>query len=96
MTRFHQYITSGSTASQALCLAQRDMIQKKMNQPDNRNLRSVDVSKLTSSMNMKIIDNPFFWAPFILVGNLDISKDGINPRIPGVRIIQECACRKSI
>ncbi|MEX2232125.1 MAG: CHAT domain-containing protein [Cyclobacteriaceae bacterium] len=69
MTRFHQYMNSGSTAAQALCLAQRDLIHKKMDTPANRNFRSVDVSKLTSSINIKTIDNPFFWAPFILVGN---------------------------
>jgi CHAT domain-containing protein len=69
MTRFHQYANSGITAAQALCLAQRDLIHKKMDPPANRNFRSVDVSNLTPSINIKTINNPFFWAPFILVGN---------------------------
>jgi CHAT domain-containing protein/Tfp pilus assembly protein PilF len=69
MTRFHQYVSSGSSPAEALCLAQRDLIHKNMSQPENRTFRSIDVTALTSTINLKTIGNPFFWAPFILIGN---------------------------
>ncbi|MEX1240713.1 MAG: CHAT domain-containing protein [Cyclobacteriaceae bacterium] len=72
MTRLHQYINSGNTAGVALCLAQRDLIHKKLDQSANKDFRSAALQNLTSSIDIKTIDNPFFWAPFILVGNGDV------------------------
>jgi CHAT domain-containing protein len=69
MTRFHEYLASGNTSAQALCFAQRDLIHKKINAVHSDELRSLDLGKLTSGINLNTIDDPFFWAPFVLVGN---------------------------
>lgn len=69
MTRFHEYLAAGNTSAHALCLAQRDLIRKKITAVQGSQLRSLDLGRLTSGLNLNTINDPFFWAPFVLVGN---------------------------
>lgn len=69
MARLHQYVSAGNSPAKALSLAQRDLIHKSLDFSGHKSLRSVDLSNLQSSVNMKTLDNPFFWAPFVIVGN---------------------------
>ena len=64
MTRFHQYITSGLTPGEALAHAQRDMIHKNSGPPDAK-LRTGELPR----SNTPNTERPFFWAPFVLIGN---------------------------
>lgn len=60
MARFHEHLTSGKSAAEALSLAQRDMIHQ-------RALRPGEESPLATLDHP--VDHPYYWAPFILVGN---------------------------
>lgn len=72
MTRFHQYIASGKTAGEALSLAQRELIRRDLRPEGVVALSSPDFTAIRSSLDVSTLDNPFFWAPFVLVGNGDV------------------------
>jgi CHAT domain-containing protein len=72
MTRFHQYYTAGFKPQEAISLAQRDLIKNNFNSSVKRGANNVvwdealefEINKGNKSKNK----NPFFWAPFILIG----------------------------
>jgi CHAT domain-containing protein/Tfp pilus assembly protein PilF len=73
MIRFYQYLQSGLTAAESLTFAQRDFIQRNFSSLKNKGLREIefdkDIQQITVTRNNARARSPFFWAPFILVGN---------------------------
>ena len=76
MTRFYQYLNSGLTAEDALSRAQRDLLNDSFTASSGRGLRSVkwnaDVNSRLQGKNDTQSKNPYYWAPFILIGNGNI------------------------
>jgi CHAT domain-containing protein len=73
MTRFYQYLNSGLTAMESISRAQRDLLQNDFMASAGRGLRSVtwDPDIQSRLQNRKPLQsrNPYYWAPFILIGN---------------------------
>ena len=73
MTRFHQYINKGNSAIEALSLAQRDLIQRNFSPTGNRGLENITLAEslkqVTINRNNSSSRNPYYWAPFIIIGN---------------------------
>lgn len=73
MTRFHQYLSGGYKSAEAITFAQRDLIQRNFKASQGRGLREIDLEpQIRSVINSKTSSgarNPYFWAPFILIGN---------------------------
>ena len=74
MTRLHQYYSSGYKLQDALALAQRDLINNNFEASIKRGASTVTVvwDKVLKyeieSGNKSKEKNPFYWAPFILIG----------------------------
>lgn len=72
MTRLHQYYAAGYSLQDAITFAQRDLINNNFNTSVKRGTNAVvwDEALETEirSGNKSKKRNPFFWAPFILVG----------------------------
>jgi CHAT domain-containing protein len=74
MTRLYQYYSVGYTLQHALTLAQRDLINNSFEASITRGARTVSVAwdkalrYEIESGNKSKGKNPFFWAPFILIG----------------------------
>ena len=73
MTRFHQYMQNGRTAGEALASAQRDFINR--NFTNEEKLKDVvlypEVARAVASVKPGAA-SPYFWAPFVLVGDGDV------------------------
>ena len=72
MTRFHQYSRSGLDAAEALTNAQRDLLAMNFSQIAFRGKniqmdKSIEEAVLGKSATQ--LRNPYYWAPFILIGN---------------------------
>ena len=76
MTRFYQYLNSGLAAEDALSQAQRDLLNENFTASAGRGLRSVKWNADVQNRLQKYSDtqskNPYYWAPFILIGNGNI------------------------
>src|ERR1035437_4667152 len=72
MTRLHQYYSAGYRLQYALTLAQRDLINNNFETSIKRGGSTVVWNKVLKyeieSGNKSKEKNPFFWAPFILIG----------------------------
>jgi CHAT domain-containing protein len=72
MTRLHQYYSAGYKLQDALTLAQRDLINNNFKASIERGSSPVvwdkDLRYEIESGNKSKEKNPFFWAPFILIG----------------------------
>jgi CHAT domain-containing protein/Tfp pilus assembly protein PilF len=72
MTRLHQYYSAGYKLRDALTLAQRDLINNNFEPSVNKGANTVvwdNVLKYEIESGNKAKEkNPFFWAPFILIG----------------------------
>jgi len=72
MTRLHQYYSAGYRLQDALTLAQRDLINNNLEGSIKRGASTVVWDKVLKyeieSGNKSKGKNPFFWAPFILIG----------------------------
>lgn len=73
MVRFYQYLEGGITIAESLTRAQRDLIQRNFRTSANRGLREIkfdeSLRQLVSDRNNDSSRNPYYWAPFILIGN---------------------------
>jgi CHAT domain-containing protein len=73
MTRFHQYWKAGHTSAEALTFAQRDLINRNFKSSQSRGLPEVEwnpeIQKSVQSKSAVTARNPYFWAPFVLIGN---------------------------
>jgi CHAT domain-containing protein len=73
MTRFHQYLNAGNTSAEALTLAQRDLLNRNFTSSQSRGFVDVEldesISKAVESKTKSLARNPYYWAPFILIGN---------------------------
>ena len=71
MARFHQYISGGFTSSESLTFAQRDMIQRKFIGGQARGLKHIELAESIQRAinNDETAHNPYYWAPFVLIGN---------------------------
>jgi CHAT domain-containing protein len=72
MTKMHQLVDAGLPLSTALSQAQRDLIKSNFNPRASRGTRSIewhsDLSDVVNSKETKFA-SPYFWAPFIIIGN---------------------------
>jgi CHAT domain-containing protein len=72
MTRLYQYYSAGYRLQDALTLAQRDLINNNFEASVERDASTVVWDKVLKyeieSGNKSKEKNPFFWAPFILIG----------------------------
>ncbi len=73
MTRMHQLLDAGYSSSAALAQAQRDLLNSNFEYGQSRGMRSVRWhqnirSQLDGGVGEKYV-SPYFWAPFILIGN---------------------------
>ena len=74
MTRFHQYLIAGSDMAEALTAAQRDLITRQFDatKVKVRGLKDVvmdeSIMKTLQGQQARSLRNPFYWAPFILIG----------------------------
>jgi CHAT domain-containing protein len=73
MVRFYQYIQHGYAAAEALALAQRDLIQRGIKTENKRGAVDEEMSRemmiAITTRNNETLKNPFYWAPFVLIGN---------------------------
>jgi CHAT domain-containing protein len=73
MTSFHQYLSGGNTANESITFAQRDLINLNFTASRARGMVEVDlqpeITKAIKQKTSKMARNPYFWAPFILIGN---------------------------
>jgi len=74
MMRFNQYLSSGYNGAEAIAYAQRDFIQRNFTNTKTRGLKEVVLERpiktsIISTNTALSAHNPFFWAPFILIGN---------------------------
>ena len=72
MTRFYQYLNSGFKMHESLSMAQRDLLDQDFSGAGSRSLRSVQWDNRIQSVISEKPEknkNPYFWAPFILIGN---------------------------
>ena len=73
MTRFHQYLKAGRNASEALALAQRDIILRHFNDAQVEGIRNVEMPEQIKQAISRHSDassrNPYYWGPFVLIGN---------------------------
>jgi len=76
MTRMYQYIHAKYTLQQALTLAQRDVMKNDFGSSRQRGLKQIDWHQnLTTAIKSATPGksrNPYFWAPFVLIGNGNI------------------------
>ena len=72
MTRLYQYYSAGYSLQYALTLAQRDLINNNFETSIKRGRSIVDWDKVLKyeieTGNKSKEKNPFFWAPFVLIG----------------------------
>jgi CHAT domain-containing protein len=72
MTRFHQYLLTGNSTAEALTFAQRDIIQRNFSD-EHFGTRGIEIDEpikqAINSHNNATSRNPYYWAPFILIGN---------------------------
>ena len=73
MTRFHQYLTARHPAPVALAYAQRDLIQANIigNRVRGMTRADMDAQMLegVQSIGREAGRNPYYWAPFLFIGN---------------------------
>ncbi|MEM7107382.1 MAG: CHAT domain-containing protein [Bacteroidota bacterium] len=70
MTRFHEYLESGNSVAESLTLAQRSMIKNGEFTDDNpENMKGKNRSNDLKIDENDKLQNPYFWAPFILIGH---------------------------
>lgn len=73
MVRFYQYIQQKHAAAEALALAQRDLIQRNIKAGNNGGIMDTEMSRemmtTITTRNHETLKNPFYWAPFVLIGN---------------------------
>ena len=73
MTRFHQYLTAHHPAPTALAMAQRDLLQLNLSDNNTRGITKTEQDpKVLQELRLLGQDagkNPYFWAPFIFIGN---------------------------
>lgn len=74
MTRLHQLLDGGYSISEALNLAQQDLLKSNFDYGTSRGLRSVrwheDIQNKIKQGSEDYI-SPYFWAPFILIGSAE-------------------------
>jgi CHAT domain-containing protein len=73
MTRFHQYIHAGYNTAESLTYAQRDIIQRNFSPSRSRGLKNIElavpIEEVTINRNNKTSRDPYYWAPFVVIGN---------------------------
>ena len=73
MTRFHQYLRGGNTVAESLTFAQRDLLNQKTVTGTARGMMELTVDARVQaavrSKGSEIVQNPYYWAPFVLIGN---------------------------
>ena len=73
MVRFYQYIQHNYATSEALALAQRDLIQRNIKGGNKSGIMDTEMSRdmmiAVTTRNHETLKNPFYWAPFVLIGN---------------------------
>jgi CHAT domain-containing protein/Tfp pilus assembly protein PilF len=73
MAQFYRYLQSDHSASEALALAQRDIIQNNLQlgaiNESRANEGTGEIAQTREKTRTKTLRNPYFWAPFVLVGN---------------------------
>lgn len=72
MTRFHYYLNKGFTASESMGKAQRELLNLNSTQIQlsgkAKELHHDIIQSIEAKQELKI-RNPYYWAPFILIGN---------------------------
>ncbi len=72
MTKFHQFLNEGNRPAIALSMAQREMLKTEFQLSDGRG-RALEwdssIQKVVSEKN-KFNKSPYYWAPFILIGDI--------------------------
>jgi CHAT domain-containing protein/predicted negative regulator of RcsB-dependent stress response len=74
MTRFHQYLQSGFSSAEALTNAQRDFLNQQFDSGASRKgikqiVMDAGIHHSLSERKNTISKKPYYWAPFVLVGN---------------------------
>jgi CHAT domain-containing protein/Tfp pilus assembly protein PilF len=73
MTRFHQYLSGGYKSAEAITYAQRDLIQRNFTASQGRGIREIalepQIKSVINAKSSSAARNPYFWAPFVLIGN---------------------------
>jgi CHAT domain-containing protein len=70
MQQFYQHLASGKTKAAALQLVQQDFIQGKLTTQDTDAIaRAGGRRKVEGQLPVDSLAHPYYWAPFILIGN---------------------------
>jgi len=73
MTRFHQYVNSGTSTSASLAYAQRDLLNQNLVASGSRSVKTVEMDKkietIIQGRDKVTSRDPYFWAPFVVIGS---------------------------